>query len=130
MPNAKVSDGSQPRLTLHLSLSESAGSGSLHRLEFLDRTAALDRGAGRPVEVEGTKAELWPARLSPNRCLAGLRSWGSAPELSPRLHGKKLSRSSRSEGEKTEVIILLDGSLFLLTARAANRFGLLLVWVK
>jgi hypothetical protein len=32
MPNAKVSDGSQPPMTFDLSLSESAGSRSLHRL--------------------------------------------------------------------------------------------------
>ena len=31
-PNAKVSDGSQPPMTFDLSLSESAGSRSLHRL--------------------------------------------------------------------------------------------------
>ncbi len=31
-PNAKVSDGSQPPMTLNLSLSETAGSRSLHRL--------------------------------------------------------------------------------------------------
>jgi hypothetical protein len=31
-PNVKVSDGSQPPLTFHLFLSDSAGSGSLHRL--------------------------------------------------------------------------------------------------
>ena len=31
-PNAKVSDGSQPTVTFHLSLSESAGSRSLHNL--------------------------------------------------------------------------------------------------
>jgi len=30
---------------------------------FLDRAAALDRGAGRPLEVQSKKAELWPARL-------------------------------------------------------------------
>ena len=32
MPNAKVSERSQPPMTFDLSLSESAGSGSLHRL--------------------------------------------------------------------------------------------------
>src|SRR5947207_8723465 len=32
LPNAKVSDGSQPPMTLNSSLSESAGSRSLHRL--------------------------------------------------------------------------------------------------
>jgi hypothetical protein len=31
-PNAKVSDGSQPPTSLNLSLSESVGSRSLHRL--------------------------------------------------------------------------------------------------
>ena len=31
-PNAKVSDGSQPPMTWYLSVSESAGSRSLHRL--------------------------------------------------------------------------------------------------
>jgi hypothetical protein len=34
-PNAKVSDGSHPPMTFDLSLSESAGSRSLHRFETL-----------------------------------------------------------------------------------------------
>ena len=41
---------------------------------FLDRLAAFDRRTGKSVEAPFA---LWPARLSPNRCLAG----GSASEL-------------------------------------------------
>ena len=41
--NAKVSDGSQPPVTLNLSLSESAGSRSLDRLVELSRYAASAR---------------------------------------------------------------------------------------
>jgi hypothetical protein len=39
-PNVKVSDGSQPPMTFHLFLSESAGSRSLHRLVEPSRCAA------------------------------------------------------------------------------------------
>ncbi|HXJ59650.1 MAG TPA: hypothetical protein VNU68_23655, partial [Verrucomicrobiae bacterium] len=39
-PNVKVSDESQPPVTLDLSLSETAGSRSLHRLVELSRYAA------------------------------------------------------------------------------------------
>ncbi|MDE3069012.1 MAG: hypothetical protein KGJ60_15885, partial [Verrucomicrobiota bacterium] len=42
--------------------------GGSTRKMFLDRSLAFDQGTGKPVEVP---FELWPARWSPNRCLAG-----------------------------------------------------------
>src|SRR5436190_19974394 len=42
-PNAKVSDRSQPPLTLDLSVSEPAGSGSLHRLVRLPLCSPVRR---------------------------------------------------------------------------------------
>ena len=57
---------------------------------FLDRLAAFDRRTGKSVEAPFA---LWPARLSPNRCLAG------GPPPSCKL---KSSRSSRSVVRCTE----------------------------
>ena len=82
-PNGKVSDGSQPPLTLDLSLSESAGSRSLDRLvrlcvfEQSSRAGPLVPRQGAP----GVKSILVPSGSS--GCECGTAGWttGNGPRL-------------------------------------------------
>jgi hypothetical protein len=62
-PNAKVSDGSQPPMTLNSSLSESAGSRSLDRMDG-HSGASQDKGNGKlairnsqtdPIDVDSAQ---------------------------------------------------------------------------
>jgi len=59
-PNAKVSDGSQPPMTLDLSLSETAGSRSLHR--------RVEHGGG-PTPFQSPFRIPAPVVISPPRSL-------------------------------------------------------------
>jgi hypothetical protein len=71
--------------------------------EFLDRLVAFDHGAGRPLPVLPNWSGLGTARLSPNRCLAGL----PCPSCQA-----KLSRSTRSEDARRKEKTFRKGMLF------------------